>query len=368
MVLNEYVFIILWFGAVAVFAKCLPGLKKKELVCGVEEERFPWWFVLLIMIPLVLAVANRPDGSDTYIYRREFLNMPNELAEIGSYIEKISKDKGFYFFSALIRIFITHNSVVYFGILAAIQAISVFSIFRKYSSNFIISVFLFIASSDYVSWMFNGIRQFTAVTIVFAATALLLKKKYVPLILVIIFASLFHQSALIMLPIIFFVQGEAWNKKNVILILGVVIALSFVGSFTNLMEDTLQTTQYKNVVSDYQSFDDDGTNPLRVAVYAVPAILSFIGRKKIKEADNELINLCTNMSIISAGLYIVSMATSGIFLGRLPIYVSLYSYILLPWEIDNIFEEDTKKTIYGALVVLYLIYYYYQMHITYGAF
>lgn len=368
MVFNEYVFILLWIGVIATFAKFSPDLKKKELVCGIEEERFSWWFVLLLMVPLVLMVANRGNVGDTYAYRIEFNHMPNEMADIGNYAEKLSKDKGFYIFSALIRIFITNDSVVYFGILATIQVVSVFSVFRKYSSSFIISVFLFIVSSDYISWMCNGIRQFTAVTIIFAATALLLKKKYVPLILIIVFASLFHQSALLMLPIIFFVQGEAWNKKNVILIFGVVLALTFVGSFTNFMEDTLQTTQYKNVVSDYQSWEDDGTNPLRVAVYAVPAILSFIGRKKIKEANNKLINICTNMSIITAGMYLVSMVTSGIFLGRLPIYVSLYSYILLPWEIDNIFEEDTKKIVYSALVVLYILYYYYQMHIAFSFF
>lgn len=368
MELNEYVFIILWIGFIAVFAKYISGLKKKELVCGVETERFSWWFVLLLMVPLVLMVANRGNVGDTYTYRSEYLKMPNELAEIGTYMEGISKDKGFYFFSALIKIFITHDPVVYFGILATIQAVSVFAVFRKYSSSFIISIFLFLASTDYISWMYNGIRQFTAVTIVFAATALLLKKKYVPLIIVIIFASFFHQSALLMLPVIFFAQGEAWNKKNVLLILGVVLALAFVGSFANFLDDTLQSTQYKNVVSDYQSWDDDGTNPLRVAVYAVPAVISFIGRKKIKETDNKLINLCTNMSIISAGLYLVSMVTSGIFLGRLPIYVSLYSYILLPWEIDNLFEEDMKKIIYSALVILYLIFYYYQMHITFSFF
>lgn len=365
--MSEYIFIIIWIGAFAFFVGRL-NVKKKENVLGVEEERFSRWFALLLMIPLVFMVANRGlYVGDTYAYRSEFLNyMPNELAEIGSYMEKISKDKGFYFFSALIKIFVTHDTVVYFGILATIQAVSVFFVFRKYSSNFIISVFLFIASSDYVSWMYNGIRQFTAVTIIFAATALLLKKKYVPLILVVVFASFFHQSALLMLPIVFFVQGEAWNKKNVVLIIGVILVLTFVGSFTNFMEDTLQTTQYKNVVSDFQSFDDDGTNPLRVAVYTVPAIISFFGRKKIKEADNKLINLCTNMSIISAGLYLVSMVTSGIFIGRLPIYVSLYSYILLPWEIDNLFEKDMKKIVYGALVILYLLFYYYQMHFTWN--
>lgn len=45
------------------------------------------------------------------------------------------------------------------------------------------------------------------------------------------------------------------------------------------------------------------------------------------------------MSIVSAGIYLVSMFTSGIYIGRLPIYCSLYSYVLLPWEIKHLFNE-----------------------------
>ena len=64
------------------------------------------------------------------------------------------------------------------------------------------------------------------------------------------------------------------------------------------------------------------------------------------------------MSIISTGLYVVSMFTSGIFIGRLPIYFSLYNYILLPWEIENLFTERSKKLVYIGLIGFYLLFYY----------
>ena len=50
--------------------------------------------------------------------------------------------------------------------LASIQAIILVTIYRKYSTNYLLSIFLFIASTDYLSWMFNGVRQFAAVTTV----------------------------------------------------------------------------------------------------------------------------------------------------------------------------------------------------------
>ena len=81
--------------------------------------------------------------------------------------------------------------------------------FRKYTPYYIMVVFLFVASTDYLSWMFNGIRQFMAVTIVFSATIFMLKKKYLPLLGVILLASSFHKTALLMIPCVLIAQGNA---------------------------------------------------------------------------------------------------------------------------------------------------------------
>lgn len=369
MQLYQYALIILWIGAVAVFARVSPTLKKKVNVLGVEEERFSWWFVLLLLIPLVLLAAYRTDIGDTFPYRISFRDaMPDSFDELSDYINSIDKDHGFYVFSSLIKILITKNHVIYFGILAAIQLISVFSVFRRYSNNFVLSVSLFVLSSDYFSWTHNGIRQFTAVTIIFAFSALIFNKKFFPLILVIIFASLFHQTALLMIPVVFFVQGEAWNKRTIILLFLVVLVLVFVGTFTDILDGFLADTQYKNVVSDYKEWNDNGTNPFRVAVYSVPAVISFIQRKEIRESGSRLISICANMSIVTAAIYIISMVTSGIFIGRLPIYMSLYNYILLPWEIEHFREGSKRRTLYVLMIILYLVFYYYQMHFAWNVF
>ena len=67
------------------------------------------------------------------------------------------------------------------------------------------------------------------------------------------------------------------------------------------------------------------------------------------------------MSIASAGLYVISMFTSGIFIGRLPIYFSLYNYILLPWEINRIFTKQSARIIYIIMVIAYLGFYLYSL-------
>lgn len=192
------------------------------------------------------------------------------------------------------------------------------------------------------------------------------EKKYVQVISIILVASLFHQSALIILPFIFICQGKAWNKKTLFFITLIIIVVAGIESFTGILNSALAETQYQNVVSDWQSFEDDGTNILRVLVYTVPTILALLGKKKIEQENNKVINYCVNMSLISTGFYIVSMFTSGIFIGRIPIYFSLFNYILLPWEIKNLFEWKSRTLMWLFMILGYLGFYYYSIYYAWG--
>ena len=76
--------------------------------------------------------------------------------------------------------------------------------------------------------------------------------------------------------------------------------------------------------------------------------------------------MCVNMSLLSTGIYVVSIFTSGILVGRLPIYFSLYNYILLPWELEYIFTVRSKKILYLLMIGAYLVFYYYQLNYSWG--
>lgn len=361
----KYILILVWIGFIAVIAKS-GKFQRAENVFGKSQYRYPMWFAVLTFLPIIWLVGHRGYFADTSAYIRMFKNMPNSFDGIFNYLSTLEKDKGFYLFSSILKIIFGDNHITYLTIIAIIQSLVLIIVYRKYSSKYVISLFLFLVSTDYIQWMCNGMRQFTATIIIFATTTLILKKKYIPVILVILLASTFHQSALIMIPIVFIAQGKAWNKKTLLFLGLVILAVLYVGEFTSLMNDTLAETQYSKMTSSAVFSEDDGTNPIRVVIYSIPAILSFFCRTQIKASKDPVINLCTNMSIISMGIYIVSMFTSGIYIGRIPIYVSLYSYILLPWEIDHMFKEKNRKYVYMAMVVCYLLFYYYQMHLAWS--
>lgn len=364
--MSEFLLILVWLAVGTVIYGIMPT-KEYVMVHGKTELRETWFWAIFLFIPIIYMAGTRGNNiGDTYAYKTAFANLPDTLSDLLSYVPTVKKDKGFSLLSGIIKVIFGNNTVVYFMILAAIQGGAIIYVFRKYSTNYLLSVFLFIASSDYISWMYNGIRQFVAVTIIFAATPWMLEKKWAKLIAVILLASTIHGSALLMLPVVFIVQGKAWNRKTILVTVVSVATLMFVDQFTNVLETLLSDTQYTNVVSDWENFNDDGTNPIRVLVYSIPAIISFVGRKWISVEQDDCANLCTNMSIISAALYVISMGTSGIFIGRLPIYTSMYGYILLPYMLDKIFTKESTRPVKFVMIALYLGFYYFQIHFSWG--
>lgn len=341
---------------------------KQEHVQDKTVTRYKWLFAILAISLLVYLAAKRGKYfADTVQYWKGFEDSPTSFSGIPAYMAEIKKDKAFYFFAAVWHCLIGNRPVVYLGIIAAFQAVFLVKTLRKYSAHMLMGLFIFVASTDCLSFMYNGIRQFVAVCIIFGFSEFIFERKYVQAIIVILIASLFHQSALLMLPVIFIVQDEPWNKRTVMMLVSAMAAVAFVNQFTQILENLLQDTQYTNVVSDWTSWNDDGTNPVRVAVYIVPTILSLIGLRYIREENDKVINVCTNMSVITAGLYLISMVTSGVFIGRIPIYMSLYSNcILLPWEVEHIFNKESSSFVKHLMILLFLAFYYYQVHFTWG--
>lgn len=367
--MSQYVLILVWL-AVVYFWSINFNVYRNEYVFGKMERRVTVGFAIFAMIPLIWWAIDRPlSFGDSEAYMRMFNDLPNTIFEIPSYISGVEKDKGFSVLSILIKCVVGERYELFFAVIALIQGMSVAMVFRKYSSNFILALFLFVTTTDYLSWMHNGVRQFTAVALIFAATELMLRKKYVPLIAVILLASTIHGSALLMIPIVFVIQGRPWNRKTILAIIAFMTAIVFVDNFTTLLDTLLADTQYTNVVSDWQAGNDDGTNPIRVLVYAIPTLLSVIGIRYIKAERDPVIDLACNMGILSTMLYCLSAVTSGIFIGRLPVYCSMYATgILLPWELDNIFTEQSSRILKLGTVACFLGFYYYQVHLAWGLF
>ena len=328
------------------------------------DFRVSWLFGIALVIPLILIAGFRDwdlasKFGDTGYYILDYRNSPGSLGEVMSKIDWDARAPGYQIFMALVKQLTNADYTGFFIIVASIQTICLLIGYRRNCEDIVICIFLFFASTDFMSWEMNGIRQFLVVAILFAIFPLVQKRRFFLFALIVLVLFTIHKSALIVIPIYIAALGKPFNKKTIIGLLAIMIALVFAGEFTNFMDDSLQGTVYKNMVSEFEG--DNGTNIIRVFVYSIPAFLAIINRGKINEDTPEIIKISVNMSLFTAALYMLSIPISGVYMGRLPIYCSLFNYILLPWEIKNFFREDTRNLIKIAMVIFYLVFYVYQM-------
>ena len=346
MTFKSDIWLLLWIGLVALVAYSAK-LKRKETVLGQETERYSLLFAVIAFLPVFLFVSVGEIRSDIWAYLDSYDKLSPSISEV---FQNWWNDKGpgFTLIEVLIKRVFGNNHDAFRIVFALIQSIPLILIYRKYSEDYVFSIFLFIAMKYYNGWMMNGLRQFVAACIIFAATPLLIKKKIIPTVLIVILAMTIHNSAMMMIPIVLVIWFEPWKKGILISFIVFVVALFiFVNTTDMLSEEILK--------------NDDGANPIRVVISAIPVVIAFVGRKKIESANNPLINICVNMSVFTMLIYFVATFTNGVGTGRLPIYTGLFNLILIPYLAKNVFDEKISKNIKVFFVLFYTAFFFYSV-------
>ncbi|WP_227394776.1 EpsG family protein [Jeotgalibacillus aurantiacus] len=302
---------------------------------------------LIAIAALILALVSglRSNIGDTFNYKDIYERNDFTWEYIFS-----EKDYGFGILQRYLKLLSEDPQILLFTT-GIITNILIVLILFKYSRMIEISLFVYITGGFYLVSM-NGIRQTLAAAIMFTATKFLIERRFLPYALIIVFASFFHQTALVMLPIYFIVGARAWSKATVGLILiAVVIVFSF-EQFTSILFTAIEDTQY----ADYKEFNEGGANMLRVAVALPPLIIAYLGRGKLKKIMPGS-DVIINMTLL--GLVFLIVSTQSWIFARFSLYFSLYQLILLSWVI-KLFREKDEKLIYYLILICYLFYYYYE--------
>ena len=252
------------------------------------------------------------------------------------------------------------------GYLATIAIISGFFIFYgigKYSDDVPFSYYLFITSMQFF-WLFNGVRQFLVASIIFAGLRLIVEKKLLRFILLVAVLYFIHQTAWILIPVYFIANMRNWSYGIYACILATMaVVILFPNQFTQLLDDSF--SDY-NVAEKFAQ--DDGVNVLRFLVSMVTPVLAFVYKDKIAEFENPYVNVMVNMSLITAGLYAVGVVTSGVYMGRLPLYTDLWGMLLLPFILKRVLPKQTKGPIWIAALLFYFLYFYLQANMENGVY
>ncbi|WML47799.1 EpsG family protein [Neobacillus sp. PS3-34] len=305
--------------------------------------------ILGVLLSLVLVSGLRANIGDTGAYKHSYII--NDFS--WNYITS-QKDIGFGILQMVLKKYSDDPQIMIFTT-ALITNVLIILVLYKYSRMFELSLYVYIASGFFLTSM-NGIRQCLASAIVFAASKFLFDGSWKRYLLVVLLASTFHQSALILIPIYFIVRRKAWTGATFALIsLAVFIVLGF-NQFTEVLFAALKDTQYGG----YKDFSEGGANILRVGVEGAPLLIAFLGREKLRQIL-PYSDFIVNMAILDFLFMIIS--TQNWIFARFSIYFSLYQIILVSW-IVKIFKEKSQRFIYFSILICYFIYHYYDSVIT----
>lgn len=323
------------------------------------QNKIPWMYAIIVFGYFIFWIGIRNGVGDTTAYMYMFDSVSPDFNTAWSEIDWEGKGPGFEILSVIFKCFISQDPQWWIMTIAIISGVCILIVLHNYSIDYFYSCFLFISMITFV-WMMNGIRQFIAVSILFLCCNWIVKGKFIKFIIAVLLMCTIHTTAILMIPLFFIARIKPWSGKIYAFIAAMILLCIFSEPFFNGLDSVLSDTAYSG--STAQFADDDGVNPIRVVFYAVIPTMVFLRRDRFVPYYEKfpILPICINMSLITAALYLVGMFTSGLLIGRFPIYSEVYNLILIPFVFKIAFDKEEQQIAKPVYTIILFAFFYLQ--------
>lgn len=318
------------------------------------HPRTPW---VIILGYIAFLAAMRTGTNDTSAYIQSFNHLPATWEAFRKQVAsaELGTDWAFDAISILFKILVSDDYHLWMGMYAAVEAMAFVYVLRRNAVSIFDCCFYLFCSTLYYN-NFSMMRQWFAVTMIFAASHYIAEGKFWRYALVCLLVGQCHSSALLMIPMYFIVRGNAWSQKQMLLILAFAVGMIFLDPIMSSMEATLSGTTYDYAISAMAS--GSGSSIIRALIAVVPVALAYIYRV---DSENPMINLSVNMSLINFMLNLLASFTSGLYIIRFATYTAVFNLILYPYLL-NVSVREHQRVIKPLYYIIYLAFYFYQMN------
>lgn len=273
----------------------------------------------------------------------DFINLfNNEVAIV---------EPGFNFWMILCNKISGNNSQFFIFFTTVLTLAGVFVYFYKNSSDSVFSVFFFITMFSFT--YINGIRQ-TLVAVLFTLLYNKWKERPAIMILICIFLTLFHESALLLIPLYLGIRGKFLNWKIKLLFLFALVCVISGGQIQQLLDMFLSDSYMDSL-----NIITNGTGVLRVIINAIPFVLVLLQRHIHKSAGNT--DEIYNIFMIDMAINVCSLNSA--YFARMSIYFSLFVANYYPYIIHKVFNRNSQRIAYFLFVAFYSAFYLYQARV-----
>lgn len=309
------------------------ALEKKSL------NRISFW-IPLILLGSFAGFRSYRVGTDTANYTRNFNSQLN--------VEYFIFNKDVEFGYQLLEYALLSMTNHYFWLLTITSFIIVYcylNVIKKYSVDYWFSVFLFITLGIY-TFSFNGLRQGLAMAIFTLAIPYLLEKKFIRYLSVCILASLFHITALFIIPFYFIVNLRVKPiYKVLVTFLGSLLLSGFLVSYISSTNDRY---------GGYAKVSEEAGGFLTLGFYTVIMISAIFVSYLYKIKDKNFQKLLTFYA--SGVVFIIPLAMLGTNPSGPQRFLAYFTWTLV-LIIPVVFKKINNAYLYVATISMFLIYF-----------
>jgi hypothetical protein len=229
----------------------LTGYKQKFVSSELSFEAKPkiqlQQFLALLLLAFIIGFRYEV-GVDWFGYKTYFESIKNNPSLT---INDQMMEPGFYYINKVIANWGLSYEWMFFAI-----AFLSWLFYFKSVPPFILPLFIFFLFVDeYFFWGMNGVRQFAAMSIWLFSIRFIVNKKILKYIFLILLASIFHRSVLILFPFYFLPQIKNYKKYLMISIFFISILFGTSKTFISLIEEfTLWLGQYFDFIGTYSNY------------------------------------------------------------------------------------------------------------------
>jgi len=302
-------------------------------------------FLAMVLVP---GLRDASVGTDTsnYVGYFERIRTFADVARLG--VE--TQEYGFWVITWLVH-FISDQYVALFITIAVIVISCYQYVIVTYSRNITVSFFLLFTSGVY-TFFFNGARQGVACAIYSLTIGPLLKHKLLQYLTLVIVASLFHKTAIGMLPLYFiFNRPNNFRGNMIIAALGIVTSIFFkgiIGTASNVLDP-----RYSGYAA------QEASGGYFVVGLDVVFLMFFVFFKKhvaeYREEYDRYLNMLFFGTMIGVVSSVAGVDPSGFL--RFAFYSSLSTVLLWPIVFKNMPERLPKFVVGFVFIFGFIILY-----------
>lgn len=289
---------------------------------------------------LVIGLRDITVGADTQLYKILYESGYDwGEKEIGyTYLTRFCNNSGISFNQFLI-------------IIAFFCAVCFYVFVSKYSDDYVYSLIVFVGLGNFSMFM-TGLRQTIAISIVTLALFAMMKSKWYLFIPLVLLASTFHYSALIVLPV-YLLKFIKFNRKSIL-----VIAVLSWGTLI-VFRDVVFNTFSKYLPEKYADslIESAGKYKNNILVIAIEVCIfafcwfCFNGEKGSKNHSKNVWDTLMLLHIIAVCFLLQSQ--SSLQIGRIMYYFDVAKIVLIPNATTRMNDKDeiVVKLIILALII-----------------